>query len=588
MKKMTLVACAAMLTSAAALTSCKNDVKNEPQGPAEVVKTEFAISLPQQAVGGPNKMPAATVQTEGITNFQGITDIFLVPFAGTGEIAGADTRLGSNIHLSAVAKNDIQDKDSKAKVYSNVSIPLTTASFLFYGQSAATGSKFAVGSLNPVDTATANKPEDFRFNLEQIYTTAGVGAKGDSLIAYLNSIANATDGSKAWKNYSTSDNAGMAALFATFSSIHGLSSFEVGRVVNDVYNTLNLMPESTLRNNIMAAIYNTTDKYIASRSGAGTVENPYVLTLHANVSGFPQNLNLPSGAVRINYSGGAFAHCTDIQYTTANQTPLALYTYPSSLWYYVNSPIKTANTTMAALEATDKNWAAVIGAYTAAGAPDAVNTQTRSVAITNPIQYAVARLDVQVRLKTSSLEDNSEAAVGVATAVNSGTGFPVTAILVGGQKSVGFDFTPVGTVEYTIYDSVMANAGMKAAYSTSEYSAMNHTLVLENGNEDVMVAIEMTNTSGVDFYGYQKQLIPKGGKFYVVAKLEALAASETGKTINTPDKVFKQDYTTTAKLTLKDLKSAYNTIPDLRTPQLELGFSVDLSWQTGNIYEIEF
>ena len=51
--------------------------------------------------------------------------------------------------------------------------------------------------------------------------------------------------------------------------------------------------------------------------------------------------------------------------------------------------------------------------------------------------------------------------------------------------------------------------------------------------------------------------------------------------------IFKQDYKTTAKLRLKNLKNAYNTIPDLRTPQLEIGFAVDLTWQAGHTYELE-
>jgi hypothetical protein len=41
-------------------------------------------------------------------------------------------------------------------------------------------------------------------------------------------------------------------------------------------------------------------------------------------------------------------------------------------------------------------------------------------------------------------------------------------------------------------------------------------------------------------------------------------------------------------LNLKNLRAAYNTIPDLRTPKLELGFSVDLTWQSGHEYTIDF
>jgi len=107
-------------------------------------------------------------------------------------------------------------------------------------------------------------------------------------------------------------------------------------------------------------------------------------------------------------------------------------------------------------------------------------------------------------------------------------------------------------------------------------------LVLENGTDNVRVAVEMVNTTGKDFYGAGNQLIKAGAKFYVVAELVAAQATQTS------GHVFKQDYTTTANLTLKNLKTAYNTIPDLRTPKLELGFSVDLSWKEGHTYDVNF
>ena len=111
-------------------------------------------------------------------------------------------------------------------------------------------------------------------------------------------------------------------------------------------------------------------------------------------------------------------------------------------------------------------------------------------------------------------------------------------------------------------------------------STVNSTLVLETAaSTDVMLAVEMINNSGKDFYGVGGQLIPNNGKFYVCAKLEASPATETG------NKVFAQDYKTVANLNLISLKSAYNTIPDLRTPRLELGFSVDLTWQDGHVYD---
>jgi hypothetical protein len=120
------------------------------------------------------------------------------------------------------------------------------------------------------------------------------------------------------------------------------------------------------------------------------------------------------------------------------------------------------------------------------------------------------------------------------------------------------------------------------AATVSAYSDANSTLVLETAaEEDEYICVEFTNNSTKDFYGADG-IVPIGGKFYLVGRLTAASATETGK------KVFKQDYTTTAKLSIKDLKSAYNTIPDLKAPQLEIGLLVDLTWKAGHVYEIDF
>ena len=51
-------------------------------------------------------------------------------------------------------------------------------------------------------------------------------------------------------------------------------------------------------------------------------------------------------------------------------------------------------------------------------------------------------------------------------------------------------------------------------------------------------------------------------------------------------RVFVQDFTTTANFTIKSLKNAYVTIPDLRATKLQLGLSVDLTWQSGLTYNV--
>lgn len=87
MKKMTFLACAALLASTCMFTACKKDkvsdeLQQAPQSGSyngEVVKTEFSIAMPSQL--GPKRMPSTTVQNAGMEEFQGMTGITLLPFA---------------------------------------------------------------------------------------------------------------------------------------------------------------------------------------------------------------------------------------------------------------------------------------------------------------------------------------------------------------------------------------------------------------------------------------------------------------------------------------------------------------------------
>ena len=88
----------------------------------------------------------------------------------------------------------------------------------------------------------------------------------------------------------------------------------------------------------------------------------------------------------------------------------------------------------------------------------------------------------------------------------------------------------------------------------------------------------MENT-GADFVGVDNKVIANGTKFYMIATLTPSSTMANYAAVD--GKVFKQDFVTTANLTIGDLKHAYNVIPDLRLPELELGLSVDLTWQAG-------
>ena len=593
MKKMTFLACAALLASTCMFTACKKDkVSNElqeveEQGSynGEVVKTEFSIALPNQAVGGPNYMPGTTVQINNRTDFQGMTGITLIPFEilSPATIDAGTKRLGANIELSDIANAEALGANSNAKVYPSVAIPTGTGAFLFYGKSAKTGTKHEIGSLT-ANNLTANTPATISFTLEKIMSNAGtpfaVGTDGEALLAYLNSIANVQDeNSVAWKNYTNSESVAMTALFAEFKKWHSLSTTAVQNGLADLYTSMNIM-STTLAANIKTAIANST---YATVTGTGTDVDPFVVTLKntpAGMTNFPEHYGLPEGSVRIKYNDSAkeFQACTAAEYETANNGKLDMYVYPAQLWYFANSYIKTSNASRQALYNSTNTWSTILDAHEGAAY---VNPGTRAVAIQDQIQYAVARLDVVVKLDDATLADNKEP---VANNISCAS-YPLTAVLVGGQKNVDYKFLPAGSDEFTIYDNEMTGTTINA---TTDNTAANSTLVMESeigSTKNINIAIELVNASGHDFVGYEGEIIKAGAKFYLPAVLKASDASKT--TDITTNQVFKQDYTTKATLTIKSLKNARNTIPDLRTPQLELGMSVNLEWTAGNVYNID-
>ena len=598
MKKISFFACAAVLASAVALTGCKSNNQDEPQEKAPSVTTDITISLPSNAVGGPRRMPGTSVQLQA-SQFQGIENIRLVPFAKKGAVEAGDARQGSNIELGEIAATSELATVSKAKRYADVKVPMNTASFLFYGESKAkdaTGDDvlFKKGVL--AANRDANTPYGFTFELSPILTnktTVTENAKCTGLLAYLNSLLtqvdDATPTPKAWKDYAAGvDDATFVLLRDTFQTLTTLTSFGVQRMMNDLYETLNLLPDGTLKTNLMNAIKN--DTYVDFTANPVPATDPKIVLKEA-YQGFPYSLNVPEGAVALSYSAGAFVLADPQNYSAEFAVPaLTDYVYPSSLWYYANTRIKTSpNSKETELTSASLDWAGVLAAYEQDDSY--VSGTTRSIALKGVVNYGVARLDVKVKA-ASTLADNT-----VPTPVNVTTnaaGYPVTAVLVGNQKNVGFDFTPenyhgANTGEYIIYDKVTTGD----IHTTAEFGEgnTNSTLVLATpagANKDVYVAIELQNNSGVDFRG-ANGIIPADGKFYLVGKLLSDKANvqQTSETVNPEKRVFYPDYTTTARLTITNLKKAYNTIPDLRTPSLELGLSVDLTWENGKVYDID-
>ena len=318
---------------------------------------------------------------------------------------------------------------------------------------------------------------------------------------------------------------------------------------------------------------------------------------------FPGKFDLPDGVATLSWTSGAFAYNTPgtEPFNTGNSINYNKICYPAELSYFVNTKTMVSDKDMSSLndfpvyndwiKNSDTDWN---GKSFTEGA---VINSTKTVGLKAPVQYSVAVLKSTVRCNAGTLEDNAQAAGDfnehqqISVTRN---GFTVTGILIGGQPaSVDWKYEPASeTFEYTIYDNDMNGSTLYAKNESTTPTTGNYTLVFDNKSTDkkpVFVTIELENNSDMDFYG-QDGIIPKDAKFYLVGELKpsgSVSEGVTQPTGNTIDRVFVQDHITTANFTIKDLKKAYNCIPDLRTSGINVGLAVDLSWQEGITFNVD-
>lgn len=609
MKRFAYVGAIALL-SVLGFSACSSSddavaVEPNPTFDGNSVKTQFTISLPDNIN---MRMASATVQETG---FRGIDNIMLVPYSA--EITSSSTPNDDLFTLSAI---DALMEKSNSKVYADVNLTVGTSHFLFYGKAidnaagtaiSTVADKFKFGTLTVAGLTGKPTLSNVEFTPEVIYISATADGKkiGTDLITALNAVADAaptaalSDGNTPkFKEVTAAQNATINALWTTLSKVETGSSKNIEWALKELYMNLDglattaaqsTVPDGyALATAIRTAIANYCD--VTASSGVTTA-----VTLKENLVGYPASVNLPDGAARIRYNATSqkFEQVTEnVNYSGMNVASLSSYVYPANLQYFVNSSVKAANEVKSPGYA-DKTWTEILGTYTDG---TAVTQNTRSVALNNQVQYGVARLDATVQGLSSEKGDKYYDHDG--NEVDVTNGFTLTGILIGGQKSVGWDFTKKGTDSYTIYDKAMNTGATVVKKATA--SAINYTLVLQTGeaNEDktVNVALEFTNNCA-DFVGANGEIIPHGATFYLIGTLKTDAATNKNETAvaAAKDRVFTQDFKTIATFTIKKgegngtggedgeegLGTATKGLPDLRTPIMELGLSVNLEWQPG-------
>ena len=418
-----------------------------------------------------------------------------------------------------------------------------TDRMLVYGKAKPVSNDIKInGQLSALPTLR-KKTADIQFSLKSIREDTNAHADAQALANYMTSIAN-TDG------WSTTDNPTLKSYYLDFirmgSEGAGLMS---GAAANIKAFVAALKALLTGSDELSTAIKNNID-----------ATDIFGNTYH-------QSIGLPDGAAVIRWTGNKFEVRTTTT-TLDNINGINRYTYPAELMFFVDSPIRTSaeEVSESVYQTTDKLWSVFLDTYYKGNS--AVNTNTKAVAVENPIQYGVAKLDLTLTGMSATLRDAKDEVVSNANM----TTMPLKGVIIGGQHTVGFNMKPQG--EQTDVDGRFIYETTVDATNLTTEGYKTSTLVLESyDDEKVPVILEFENNTGHAFTGKDGTVYP-GARFYLIAMTDP-AGKGTGAYAG---RVFTQDYTTTMSMSVTSLAKAYTCMPDLLAPRLEIGVQVVTKW----------
>lgn len=310
---------------------------------------------------------------------------------------------------------------------------------------------------------------------------------------------------------------------------------------------------------------------------------------------YPQNINLPDGAAVLRWTeveeGGTKVKkfVPQLRTTTLDDiNSVSFFVYPAALYYFVESGIWTSNSKVTFDQYKGRsNWKgsgddAVQTLFQAGGT---ITGSTKTVAIADPLQYAVARLQLTVEVDAgveNALKYNGTNTIPYTN--GNDYNFRLTGVIVGGQRKVGYDFKPIAQSDDDVkfvYDSQVGDSyylKKKSEYVGGTVDPAN-TLVLQTcDNEDVNVILEFEYTGETEFKCLNGYVYP-GTRFYLVGVVKSADfKDETGDEASR-GRVFTQDYTTTIEMTVKSLEKAYNVLPNIIAKNLEIGVMTTPKWK---------
>lgn len=526
--------------------SCTTD--DTSYGTASWGSVPISLAMNVSTNRASTRMTATLTQQE--SNFRGIQDQRLFPF-GAGALV--DDQIASDKKpLSTYITNLNKYNEEVDNLHyfddRSVKVPNGTVAFLCYCRASVnSASKFEAGSLitniinaeNELDL-TNSSTSNITFEPEKIYTevennAVAVPVAATTIANYLTAIANAIP-------------EGKHDFFLQF--------------VNKGH------PMACSSANV-------------ERLEAWAVSNEVTLPTPrpAELNGYPLSINLPDGAavVKWNYTDKVFEPQVRPNTDVNNINSLNRFVYPAELYYYANSRIKTSAKSRKN-DYVNVSWADVLATYDEGyGMKDMF---TKSIAIIDPLSYAVGCLQVGLNVQ-STLEDANKKTITLNDGKTTGdASFPLTAVLISNQYAQGYDFTPTNDAdEYIIYDPTIEGGismGGSIVSTPTTPTQYTNTLVLQTkDNEKVRFALEFTNNSGEDFDGINGKVFD-GTKFYLVGMIEVPAAVDQDKDFK--KRVFTKNHITQGVVRISSLKEAYTYLPDLLDPRLEVGIQLVPNW----------
>lgn len=532
------------------LSACMGVDESDSEETGEVpVRLAMNISS-VRTEGNSTRMSASMTQQTGF-DYRKIQDLHAIPYDVRGVISSTDDPLIGRVDGLSFVDYTEYHYFGEAQM-----VPVGTASFLCYCRAVPVDDKFANGSIQTTAFETPRiATHNIRFQPEPIYNTSEVHSDAQSIATYLTNIANAN----AWR---MSENVQLKKLFRLFTNegaVMAGSSTNVTKLVDELKNDVEQLSfeDGSSEKGIQQAILTAIE--------AGSVKD-----------GYPASIQLPDGAAVLqwNSSNAAFELRTQTT-TTAPITSQNRFVYPAELYYYANSEIYTSNKDNIKSFDYQKDWNSVLSDLYENGKA-VVNTNTKSAAIIEPLQYGVGCLQATVQTKGGTLKDADMTDITVGSET-----FPLTGVLISGQYAQGFDFAPYPNElnEYIIYDKAIEGIYLKNYAETASVPPF-YSLVFqskERTTEDdhsIQIALEFRNDSGQDFKGLNG-IVYKNTHFYLIG---VLTAPNDDPTKDYTKRVFTKNCLTIASMKVESLAKAYNIVPDLTSARLEIGVQITPQW----------